>query len=194
MIDLSNFKYTHPNLGNEFIAGSDIPQATAINALTRAFDHVFSNEATSKVSTAKKKGPVSDEEATKIIAEAVAKYVADIKAGTWGEKGNRAVRIPGASREEQLYMRFLYEAVRAKLAKDGIEAGEEKDTFVNPDDKEAYPLSAWADSYVRNPDLGADREKDLRDQAKRAYETELANAEARKAAKDREASAPKLSI
>jgi hypothetical protein len=165
----------------------------------RQLDHVMNNEAQAKVAAARKKAGVdslpADVEA-KIVADARAEYKAKLIANEWGIKGSRAPRATGANRLEQLEKRFTLEATRAKLAKDGTPKGDKPNHFVYTKDgvSTEYHIDVWADSFVKNPEYGAERLADIKAKAAREYEKELAELEASKAAKSREADAPRLEI
>lgn len=164
---------------------------TWINAFSTRADHVFGNEAISKASTARAKNPDISEEAYEAIKlEARNKYLADMVAGTWGEKGNRGPRAVGANRLDQIRNNLAAEDTRKAVAKAGWKLGEAKDTWIHPE-AGIVTLAECMKSFLDNEELGAERQASINERADVKYKAELADAELRKAAKEREAKAGK---
>lgn len=173
---------------------ADMPAKTLMNAITRGLNHVFSNESISKGSTAKKNKPeTTPAEYEAIITAARQKFLADMKAGTWGD-GARGPRMPAENRLEQIYNNFCMEDVRKLLATSNRKPGETKDTWLD-DQGDERPIQDWMAAYVHpdNP-LGPDRKAGLMQRAKIKHDAEVADAAARKAAKDREAKASGIGL
>lgn len=164
---------------------------TWLNAFTRAADHIFGNEAIAAVSTAKAKngGEIADDVAESIKLEKRNKSLADLVAGTWGEKGSRGPRIPGQNRLEVIFNNLLAEDTRKAIArKPGLTAGEAKDTWVTGSGK-VVTLEQFMTLYRNDAVKGAERVANIQMRADNKYKAELADAEARKAAKELEAKA-----
>lgn len=164
---------------------------TWLNAFQKAADHVFGNEAIAAVSTAKSKngGEIADDVAESIKLEKRNKSLADMQTGGWGEKGTRAPRIPGQSRLDVIRNNFLADDTRKAIArKPGLTAGEAKDTWVTTSGK-VVTLEQFMGLYMKDPVKGEERMANIELRAQNKYRAELADAEARKAAKELEAKA-----
>lgn len=159
-----------------------IPASSWVNALNRALDHVFGNEAISKVSTAKKKadnGELTDEQAAEILAGARNKYREDIIAGTWGVKGQRAARMPSVNRLDAIFNAEWVKDVKAQIAKMGLAEGSEKNTYVI--NGAQYTFDQIREAYLSNKVKGEARRAELNERAASMLAIEKARAEARKA-------------
>lgn len=192
-VDFTGQTYRSTDGKFEF-AYDELHATTILNALARTFDHVFGNEAIAKASTAKKKaegGELSEAEVAEIVAKAREKYLADMKAGTWGEKGSRGPRMPAKNRLEQIVNNLLAEDTRRAVVKQGFKPGEATNTWVHPDGR-VFNLAVLMGVYQNNPQLGAERMADIQARAERKLADEQADAEARKAAKEREAQVGKI--
>jgi hypothetical protein len=185
-IDFGNAVYTSTD-GQFTIALADLHANTWLNAFTRAADHVFGNEAISKASTAKAKngGELADDERAAIVLEARTRYLNDMVAGTWGEKGTRAPRQVGANRLEQIVRNITAADTRKTIAKAGYAAGEAKDTWVTAGG-DVFDLATAMTAYRENPELGAERCASIDRRAKAQHDAELVDAAERKAAGERE--------
>lgn len=187
-IDLTG---TYTSTDGEFTVDLSRLSATIVNRLiARTMDHVFGNEAISKASTAKAKngGVLSDDEYAKIVGDARVTLREKMYDESWGDR-SRTPRSPGANRLEQIFNMLCATETRAAIAKMGLKAGEDKDTWISPQDGQPHTLTEWMGSYLGNPQLGPGRRANLDERAKAKLEQENRDAELRKAAKAREASA-----
>jgi hypothetical protein len=165
---------------------ADVHPETVWNAFVKQADHVYGNEAISKASTAKKKtGDLTDDERADIVLEARNRYLADMVAGTWGLKGNRAPRTPGATRLEQIINNITANDTRAAIAKAGYKEGAAKNTWLTAAGDE-YTLADWMQAYVSNETMGKARVDSIRKRAEQQLETETLAANEKKAARERE--------
>lgn len=171
-----------------------LPKAVVVNALNRAFSHVFNNEARSGADAARKHKGISDAEYSTMIAEKQDKLFADVMAGTWGDRSSRATRTPGMGRLDQIIANLFAVDTRAKLAKDvRYKAGDVKDTWVTASGT-VFDLSQAVAAFKSHPELGPDRIASVEQRAQRQYDKEMADAADRKAAAAREAASGGLDI
>lgn len=167
------------------------PKVTWINAMTRVLDHVTGNESISKASTAKGKDPnITDEAYAKIVLDARTKLIGDMVAGLWGEKGNRSPRMPGATRLDQIVNNLLAEDTRKALNKAGYKPADEKGKWLTPEGNE-FTFADAMKAYRENAEFGAGRMESINTRAKVKYDAEVAEAEQRKADREREAKVAK---
>jgi hypothetical protein len=178
---------------------ADLPFQTLLNAVTLKFDHVFGNEALAKASEARRKDPnLTDEQRAQIILTARTAYLTDMRAATWGNKSGGGVKMPSANRLEEIHNGMLAVETVNALKQKGIKAGTEENTWINPKDGKSYGLPYWADKYLKAPGpaskpefktLGEQRAAELKSRAKVRHEAEIAEQQAKKDAKAREAAA-----
>lgn len=187
-IDLTG---TYTSTDGEFTVDLSRLSPVIVNRLiSRTMDHVFGNEAISKASTAKAKagGVLSDDEYAKIVADARVSLRDKMYDESWGDR-SRTPRTPGANRLDQIFNMLCATETRAAIAKMGLKAGEDKDTWISPQDGQPHSLADWMESYLRNPTRGAERRDSLNQRAQAKLDQENRDAELRKAAKAREAAA-----
>lgn len=186
-IDFGDMVYTSTD-GSVKIPMADLPMATLFNAFRRTADHVYGNESISKGSTARAKdASLSDADYNAIIAEARNKYLGEMMAGTWGEKGVRGPRMPAANRLEAIRNVLLANDTIAMIKQKGFVETETKGTWLAPNGTVTYTLAQLMAAYESNPQLGAERTASLDRRANAKLEAEKREAEERKAAKAREA-------
>jgi hypothetical protein len=180
-INLDAHTYTFgEGAGAISIPMGELSESIVANAIRRAFNHVFGNEAASKVTTAKKTMAVDEAKANEIIAEAQQKYLASILAGTWG-MGGRTPRGPSTNRLENIYETLLAQEVRMAAAKQGFIPVEGQKDMWEVKDRGVHGIDALKAQYLRSPTKGAEREERLRQSASNQYAREQEAAADRKA-------------
>lgn len=163
---------------------------TWFNAMVRVLDHVTGNEAISKGSTARAKDPnLSDEAYADLVLQSRQRSEKAMQDGSWGEKGNRAPRMPGATRLDQIKQTILIADTRAAISKMGLKDGADKNTWLAPNGKQ-YTLEQWTVVFLSNAEHGAERKASIETRAQAQLAKEKADADARKAAKDMKVAAP----
>lgn len=163
--------------------------STWFNAMVRVLDHVTGNEAISKGSTARAKDPnLSDEAYNDLILKDRQKSEKNMQTGDWGAKGNRAPRMPGATRLQQIEQMLLIADTKAKIAKEGLKEGEQKNTWLAPNGK-VYTLEQWTKVFLSNAEYGAERKASIATRAAAQLAKEKADADARKVAKEQKVAA-----
>jgi hypothetical protein len=168
---------------------NDLPQNVIEQAVRRAFNHVFGNEAIAKKNAREKAdGTLAPEAAIELMNVTRDKYLTDILSGAWADGSGRAPRGPSANRLEQIFNNLLAEDVRKTIAKANYEATG-KDTWLVHINGRPVPvtLADFMAKYLDNPKLGEARRASLTERANIKYNAERADADARKAAKAREA-------
>lgn len=188
------------------IKGEDLSIEVVRNAITRAFNHVFSNEVTSKFSAYKKLHGVYPPDHAEKLDESTKKYLKAILDGTWGSEVARAPRITVVGRDG-FFAKFLKEDVLKQLERAKILPGETKGTFVYTSEdgtKVDVPYKQWADAFLANEDLvpndpagrtyGQARQADLDMRADAAWAAAEATRVAKENAGSRGEPAIKLSL